>query len=76
MARYYAIRKDPATREKLLRLNRLYAQVIGDPYYVVVRLEIEAEGRPPRFGIGLRVVDRQLEIHMAEVAAPKAFGHV
>jgi len=33
LARYYAIRKDPATREKLLRLNRLYAQTITDAYY-------------------------------------------
>lgn len=33
LARYYAIRKDPATREKVLRLNRLYAQTISGEYY-------------------------------------------
>jgi uncharacterized protein len=33
LARYYAIRKDAATREKVLRLNRLYAKTITDDYY-------------------------------------------
>jgi DUF1680 family protein len=33
LARYYAIRKDPATREEVLRLNRLYAQTISGDYY-------------------------------------------
>jgi uncharacterized protein len=33
LARMYAIRRDPATREKVLRLNRLYAQTISGDYY-------------------------------------------
>jgi DUF1680 family protein len=33
LARMYAIRKDPATREKVLRLNRLYAKTISGEYY-------------------------------------------
>jgi uncharacterized protein len=33
LARWYAIKRDPATREKLLRLNRLYAQTISGQYY-------------------------------------------
>jgi DUF1680 family protein len=33
LARTYAIRKDPATREKVLRLNRWYAQTISGDYY-------------------------------------------
>jgi hypothetical protein len=33
LARMYAIRPDPATREKVLRLNRLYAQTITADYY-------------------------------------------
>ena len=33
LARMYAIRKDPATRDKVLRLNRLYAQTISGDYY-------------------------------------------
>jgi uncharacterized protein len=33
LARMYAVRRDPATREKVLRLNRLYAQTISDAYY-------------------------------------------
>jgi uncharacterized protein len=33
LARTYAIRKDPATRERVLRLNRLYAQTISGAYY-------------------------------------------
>ena len=33
LARIYAIRRDPATREKVLRLNRLYAQTISGDYY-------------------------------------------
>jgi DUF1680 family protein len=33
LARFYAIRKDPATRDKVLRLNRLYAQTISGDYY-------------------------------------------
>jgi uncharacterized protein len=33
LARMYAIRPDQATREKVLRLNRLYAQTISDDYY-------------------------------------------
>jgi uncharacterized protein len=33
LARMYAIRRDKATREKVLRLNRLYAQTISDDYY-------------------------------------------
>jgi uncharacterized protein len=33
LARMYAVRKDPATREKVLRLNRLYAQTISDGSY-------------------------------------------
>ncbi len=37
LARMYAIRKDPAIREKVLRLNRLYAQTISDDYYEVNR---------------------------------------
>src|ERR1700735_4358684 len=34
LARMYAIRRDQATREKVLRLNRLYAKTISDDYYV------------------------------------------
>jgi uncharacterized protein len=33
LARMYAIRPDQAIREKVLRLNRLYAQTISDDYY-------------------------------------------
>jgi DUF1680 family protein len=33
LARMYAITRDPATREKVLRLNRLYAQTISGDYY-------------------------------------------
>lgn len=33
LARMYAIRKDEATREKVLRLNRLYAKTIAGDYY-------------------------------------------
>lgn len=33
LARYYAITQDPATREKVLRLNRLYAQTITPDFY-------------------------------------------
>jgi DUF1680 family protein len=33
LARMYAIRKDQLTREKVLRLNRLYAQTISGDYY-------------------------------------------
>jgi DUF1680 family protein len=33
LARFYAIKKDPATRDKVLRLNRLYAQTISGDYY-------------------------------------------
>jgi len=33
LARSYAIDKDPATREKVLRLNRLYAQTISPDFY-------------------------------------------
>jgi DUF1680 family protein len=33
LARYYAITGDPATREKVLRLNRLYAQTISGDFY-------------------------------------------
>jgi uncharacterized protein len=33
LARMYAIRKDPLTRDKVLRLNRLYAQTISGDYY-------------------------------------------
>jgi uncharacterized protein len=33
LARYYAVRQDAATREKVLRLNRLYAQTISGEYY-------------------------------------------
>jgi DUF1680 family protein len=33
LARMYAIRRDPPTREKVLRLNRLYAQTISGDYY-------------------------------------------
>lgn len=33
LARMYAIRPDPAIREKVLRLNRLYAQTISGDYY-------------------------------------------
>ncbi len=33
LARMYAIRKDPLTRDKILRLNRLYAQTISGDYY-------------------------------------------
>ncbi len=33
LARCYAIKKDPATRDKVLRLNRLYAQTISGDYY-------------------------------------------
>lgn len=33
LARMYAIRPDPAIREKVLRLNRLYAQTISGAYY-------------------------------------------
>ena len=33
LARMYAITKDPATRDKVLRLNRLYAQTISGDYY-------------------------------------------
>jgi uncharacterized protein len=34
LARMYAIKRDQATREKVLRLNRLYAKTISDSYYV------------------------------------------
>jgi uncharacterized protein len=37
LARMYAIRKDPAIRDRVLRLNRLYAQTISDNYYEVNR---------------------------------------
>jgi len=33
LARYYAITRDPATREKVLRLNRLYAKTISGDFY-------------------------------------------
>jgi len=33
LARYYAITRDPATREKVLRLNRLYAEAISGQFY-------------------------------------------
>ena len=33
LARYYAIRKDQVTRERVLRLNRLYAETISGDYY-------------------------------------------
>jgi uncharacterized protein len=33
LARYYAITGDAATRDKVLRLNRLYAQVIAGDFY-------------------------------------------
>jgi DUF1680 family protein len=33
LARSYAIRPDPAVREKVLRLNRLYAQTISGEFY-------------------------------------------
>ena len=33
LARYYAITGDQATREKVIRLNRLYAQVIDGEFY-------------------------------------------
>ncbi|HTS38480.1 MAG TPA: beta-L-arabinofuranosidase domain-containing protein [Candidatus Solibacter sp.] len=35
LARYYAITGDQATREKILRLNRLYAQVIDGEFYTL-----------------------------------------
>jgi len=34
LARMYAIKRDRATRDKVLRLNRLYAQTISGDYYV------------------------------------------
>jgi DUF1680 family protein len=37
LARMYAIRRDPAIRDKVLRLNRLYAQTISGDYYEVNR---------------------------------------
>ncbi len=37
LARMYAITGDPATREKVLRLNRLYAQTISGQYYEINR---------------------------------------
>jgi hypothetical protein len=37
LARMYAIRKDPAIRQKVLRLNNLYAQTISGAYYDVNR---------------------------------------
>lgn len=33
LARMYAINRDPATRDKVLRLNRLYAKTISGDYY-------------------------------------------
>jgi DUF1680 family protein len=33
LARFYAIKPDPATRDKVLRLNRLYAETISGDYY-------------------------------------------
>lgn len=33
LARYYAITGDPATQDKVLRLNRLYAQTISGDFY-------------------------------------------
>lgn len=33
LARWYAIKRDNATRDKVLRLNRLYAQAISGAYY-------------------------------------------
>jgi DUF1680 family protein len=33
LARYYAITGDPASRDKVLRLNRLYARTISGDYY-------------------------------------------
>ncbi|HTQ50296.1 MAG TPA: beta-L-arabinofuranosidase domain-containing protein [Candidatus Acidoferrales bacterium] len=33
LARWYAIRRDAPTRDKVLRLNRLYAQTISGDYY-------------------------------------------
>ena len=33
LARMYAIKQDPATRDKVLRLNRLYAETISGDYY-------------------------------------------
>ncbi|HYA64471.1 MAG TPA: beta-L-arabinofuranosidase domain-containing protein, partial [Candidatus Sulfotelmatobacter sp.] len=33
LARYYAITRDPATRKKVLRLNRLYAKTISGDFY-------------------------------------------
>lgn len=33
LARWYAIKRDAATRDKVLRLNRLYAQTISGEYY-------------------------------------------
>lgn len=37
LARSYAIDRSPATREKVLRLNRLYAKTIGPGYYEKTR---------------------------------------
>lgn len=37
LARNYAITKAPATREKILRLNRLYAETISGKYYELNR---------------------------------------
>jgi DUF1680 family protein len=37
LARMYAIRPDPSVRDKVLRLNRLYAQTISGDYYEVNR---------------------------------------
>jgi DUF1680 family protein len=37
LARMYAIRKDPAIREKVLRLNRLYARTISGEFYEINR---------------------------------------
>ncbi len=33
LARYYAISGSPETRDKVLRLNRLYAQTISENFY-------------------------------------------
>lgn len=80
LARMYAITGDPATREKVLRLNRLYAQTISPTFYirsrfpayiydkmVIAMLDAHTYARDPQAFAILA--------HMTDTAAPHLPGH-
>src|SRR5437867_7682123 len=49
--------------------------VFTDTFYELgVGVQIEGYGHCPGFSVCLRIVERNLDIHMSEVAAPEAFG--